>query len=213
MFFKIYFDNRPLILCDAVDNYIQPLLRHDDALFIDELNPHTVKTMIHEMQQPHVHAGIFLHANLDELMHALKKKFTVILAAGGLVKNEDDEILMIFRRGKWDLPKGKLDAGESLEECATREVSEETGLGRITLHNPLSVTYHAYREGTKYVLKESHWFAMTAEKNATLIPQTNEDIMDIRWIAPSEITQYLAKSFPLIADVLRVARDQKFISF
>jgi hypothetical protein len=95
-----------------IDKIIQPFIHHDDAVFIDELNAHTIKTMIHEMQQPPVHAGIFQHPDLEKLKKAFFKKFTLIEAAGGLVKNKENKILMIFRRGKWDLPKGKLDKGE-----------------------------------------------------------------------------------------------------
>ncbi|HRG94005.1 MAG TPA: NUDIX hydrolase, partial [Chitinophagaceae bacterium] len=109
MYIKIYFDNKPLFLCDAIDETITPYVHHDDAVFIDELNSHTVKSMIHEMQVDKVHAGVFLHADLDALRKAFYKKFTLVQAGGGLVENENGEILMIFRRGKWDLPKGKLD--------------------------------------------------------------------------------------------------------
>ena len=128
MFLKIYFNDKPLFLCDEVDETIQPYIHHDDAVFIDELNTHTVKSMIHEMEQPAVHAGVFYHEKLEELKKAFFKKFTLVQAGGGLVRNEKKEILIIFRRGKWDLPKGKLDKGEKLEDCAVREVEEETGL-------------------------------------------------------------------------------------
>ena len=88
MHIKIYFNSKPLFLCDDIDDEVQPYMHHDDAVFIDELDPHTVKTIIHEMQMPQVHAGIFLHPNLEELKKAFEKKFTVIHAAGGLVINE-----------------------------------------------------------------------------------------------------------------------------
>ena len=118
MYIKIYFDDKPLFLCDSIDNFIQPYIHHDDAVFIDELDSHTVKSMIHEMQEPSVHAGVFFHPDLEKLKKTFFKKFTLILAAGGLVTNENNEILLIFRRGKWDLPKGKLEKGEKLEDCA-----------------------------------------------------------------------------------------------
>ena len=74
MFIKIYFNDKPLFLCDAIDGEIQSFVHHDDAVFIDELDAHTVKTMIHEMQQPHVHAGIFQHPDLEELKKSFFKK-------------------------------------------------------------------------------------------------------------------------------------------
>jgi 8-oxo-dGTP pyrophosphatase MutT (NUDIX family) len=212
MYVKIYFNDRPLFLCDTIDRIIEPFVHHDDAVFIDELNAHTVKTMIHEMQQPKIHAGIFQHPDLEELKKAFFKKFALIQAAGGLVKSDESNILMIFRRGKWDLPKGKLDKGEKLEDCAIREVEEETGLKNVKLVSPLTVTYHTYHEGTKFILKESHWFSMTVSGEQKLIPQTDEDIFDIKWIGPRDVTSYLANSFPLIVDVIRAAKQNAFIS-
>ena len=168
--------------------------------------------MIHEMQQPKVHAGIFQNPDLDELKRALFKKFTIIQAAGGLVKNKENKMLMIFRRGKWDLPKGKLDKGEKLEDCAVREVEEETGLKHVKLNSPLIITYHTYHEGTKFILKESHWFAMTIKGEQKLIPQTEEDIFDIKWINVDDVSSFIPKSFPLIADVIASAKQKDFIS-
>lgn len=203
MYIKIYFGDKPLFLCDEVDSTIEPFVHHDDAVFIDELDAHTVKSMIHEMQQAKIHAGVFLHPDLKELKKAFWKKFTVIQAAGGLVMNESNEILMIFRRGKWDLPKGKLDKGEKLEECAVREVREETGLQKIQLQSPLLITYHTYHEGTKFVLKESHWYTMLATGNEQLVPQTEEDIHEIKWVQQGETSNYLQNTFPSIRDVLQ----------
>jgi ADP-ribose pyrophosphatase YjhB (NUDIX family) len=202
MFLKIYFNDKPLFLCSEIDKTIEPFIHHDDAVFIDEFNAHTIKTIIHEMQQPKVHAGVFLHSDLTELKKALFKKFTVIQAAGGLITNDKDHILMIFRRGKWDLPKGKLDKGETLEDCAVREVQEETGLKNVTLISPLTITWHTYHEGSKFILKESHWYRMKAKGDQALIPQTEEDIHEIKWIAGNDLEQYRKNSFPSVADVL-----------
>ena len=212
MYIKIYFNDKPLFLCDAIDKTIRPFIHHDDAVFIDELNAHTIKTMIHEMQQPKVHAGIFQYADLEELKKAFFKKFTLILAGGGIVKNSENKILMIFRRGKWDLPKGKLDKGEKIEDCAIREVEEETGLKDVQLNFPLLVTYHTYHEGTKFILKESHWFTMIVTAEQKLTPQTEEDIFDIKWIGPGEVNSYLPKSFPMVSDIIEAAKQRDFIS-
>ncbi len=203
MFIKIYFGNKPLFLCNELDKTIQPYVHHDDAVYIDELNSHTIKTMVHEMQLEKVHAGVFFHPDLEELKKAFFKKFTVIIAAGGLVRNEKKEILLIFRRGKWDLPKGKLDKDEKMEECAVREVEEETGLKNIKLFSPFCVTYHTYHEGTKFILKESHWYNMRVSGNQQLVPQTEEDIHDIKWVNPADLGNYMPDTFPSVADVLK----------
>lgn len=202
MFIKIYFDNKPLFLCDTVDETIQPYVHHDDAIFIDELNSHTVKSMIHEMETEKVHAGVFYHPDLKELQKAFYKKFTIVQAAGGLVQAPNKDILLIFRRGKWDLPKGKLDNGESLEECAVREVEEETGLQKVKLNSPLTITYHTYHEGARFILKESHWYHMKVKGEQKMVPQEAEGIMEIRWVKPKDLPSYYSKSFPSVVDVL-----------
>jgi 8-oxo-dGTP pyrophosphatase MutT (NUDIX family) len=203
MYIKIFFDNKPLFLCDNIDETIEPYIHHDDAVFIDELDLHTVKSMIHEMQEPEVHAGVFFHPDLNELKKAFWKKFTIIKAAGGLVQNEEKKMLMIFRRGKWDLPKGKIDDGETLEQCAVREVEEETGLTKIELLSPLLTTYHTYHEGSKYILKESYWYNMKVSGKQNLQPQTEEDILEIKWVTAKEAEKLFPECFPSVIDVIK----------
>ena len=205
MFIKIYFNDKPLFLCDAIDAAIQSFVHHDDTVFIEELNVHAIKAMIHEMEQPKVHAGIFFYKNLEELKKKFFAKFVLVPAAGGVVKNEKNEILMIFRRGKWDLPKGKLDKKETPEEGAIREVKEETGLKNLKLLSLLTVTYHTYQEGTRHMLKESHWFMMKSKSSQPLLPQAEEQIAMVRWAPKDEIPVYLLNSYASIADVLQVA--------
>jgi 8-oxo-dGTP pyrophosphatase MutT (NUDIX family) len=202
MHIKIYFNNKPLFLCDAITEELEPYRHHDDAVYIDELNTHTVKSMLHEMQLDKVHAGIFYHPDLAELKKAFWRKFTIIQAGGGLVENSHNEILVIFRRGKWDLPKGKLDEGETIEQCAIREVEEECGLTNIQLGPLLLTTYHTYNESGKAILKESHWYKMKVPGSPQLVPQTAEDIHEVKWIAKTGFAAIMSNTFPSIKDVL-----------
>ena len=154
------------------------------------------------MQEPSVHAGVFFHKDLDELKKAFFKKFTLIQAAGGFVTNENNEVLMMFRRGKWDLPKGKMDKKESYEECALRETEEETGLKNIRLNGPLVTTWHTYKEGSRFMLKETRWFRMKVKGKQTLVPQTEEQITKLEWVGKNDLKKYLQNVFPSVNDVL-----------
>ena len=128
----------------------------------------------------------------------------IISAGGGIVTNELGELLMIFRRGKWDLPKGKLDKGESIEDCALREVEEETGVKSLQLGKLLLVTEHEYFDKWVQadVIKETHWFRMYVSGVPKLVPQTEEDITAIEWTSIADVTNRLNESYETIKQVL-----------
>jgi len=126
----------------------------------------------------------------------------VIEAAGGLVFNENSELLMIFRRGFWDLPKGKIDDGESLAECAAREVKEETGLQNIKLKEFLATTYHTYFLQGNQIVKPSHWYKMDNWGNEKLIPQTEEDITAVEWLSKEKAHALLDEMYPTIRTIV-----------
>ncbi len=125
-----------------------------------------------------------------------------IVAAGGIVENEEGKILLQFRRGKWDLPKGKLDEGETIEECALREVEEETGLNSIELGGLAGITNHQYTEKGENINKQTYWFAMKVSGSQKLTPQTEEDILELRWVAENELEYYLSNTFPNIIEII-----------
>lgn len=130
-----------------------------------------------------------------------------IIAGGGIVENEKKRILFQFRRGKWDLPKGKLDEGETIEECAVREVEEETGLRNIELGELVGVTHHFYTENGNDIEKETHWFAMKISGPQTLAPQVEEDITELRWVAENELHDYLSNTFKNIVEIVEKYYD------
>lgn len=130
-----------------------------------------------------------------------------IIAAGGIVKNEQGEILFQFRRGKWDLPKGKLDEGETIEECAVREVEEETGLKNIQLGELVDKTTHFYKEKGKEIEKETYWYAMKVQGEQQLVPQIEEDILELRWVKEIDLKEYLSNSYSNIIDIVEKYYD------
>ena len=202
MFIKIYFGDKPVFLCDKINNQIDEYIHHPDAIFIDEISTAAINSLLHEIAKPEFHAGILLNKDLDKLKKAFFKHFTLVQAAGGLVINDNQEVLMIFRRGKWDLPKGKLDKNESIEQCAVREVEEETGLTDIELGEKIITTYHTYTQFGKHILKESHWYKMQCNADQKLVPQTEEDITEIKWINESDLKKYTSKTYQTIIEVL-----------
>ena len=112
---------------------------------------------------------------------------------------------MIFRRGKWDLPKGKLEGDEPIELCAERETKEETGLTEISLQRFLITTYHTYTEKKELILKETHWFLYNTPGVPELTPQTDEDIFKAEWVDRQHLSNYTSNTFRLIEDVLAAA--------
>ena len=202
-YITIYFDNKPVFLCDEVTREINEYQHHPDAVFIDEISTAAINSLLHEIKKPEFHAGIIFDKDFEKMKTSFFRHFHLIQAAGGLVKNKNEEILMIFRRGKWDLPKGKLDENETIKECAKREVEEETGLHHLQIIKPLEITYHTYVQFGKHNLKESHWFLMKATGNEKLIPQTEEDITEILWVKNEDLPKYLSNTFPTIEKVLK----------
>lgn len=133
------------------------------------------------------------------------RRSRVIDAGGGVARNERGEILMIFRRGLWDLPKGKSEAGEPIEECALREVEEECGLSGLVRENYLTTTYHAYQVDCEWVLKRTLWYWMRYGGNESPKPEVAEGISFAGWIPVGEVAGKMSNSYQNIADVLRAA--------
>jgi 8-oxo-dGTP pyrophosphatase MutT (NUDIX family) len=199
----ISIQNKPLLLVDKITFDVNEYLHRPTTIFLDSLNPSAVRTMLKEMENPRFYHGVFLHPNLNELFDAFKAELNVIVAAGGLVHTPENEVLLIRRLSRWDLPKGKLNEGENLEECALREIEEETGATGLNIERPLQITYHTYHQHGKNNLKESHWFLIKAKEKTALTPQTEEDIENCRWVPLNEIDQYMGEAFPTIVSVLK----------
>lgn len=127
-----------------------------------------------------------------------------VLAAGGLVINQNNELLMIYKRSKWDLPKGHVDKNETFETCVLREIKEETGLENISITRFIGVTEHEYYDSwlKAEAIKEIHWFEMKANKDEPLHPQLNESIEWIRWVPKNELGNYLHNSYNNIRDII-----------
>lgn len=141
--------------------------------------------------------------DIDGAFEAFKTYFKLINAAGGFVSNNEDEKLFIYRLDKWDLPKGKVEKGEKIKEAAIREVEEECGINGLTITEELPNTYHIYEHKQKIVLKQTFWFAMNTSYGGELIPQTEENITDVKWLSVKDINDIvLSNTYYSIKELL-----------
>ncbi len=144
--------------------------------------------------------GEILYVNLyhkkeEKLLKHLRKKIKPIVAGGGLVYNPKGEILFIYRNNRWDLPKGKAEKNETIEETSIREVEEETMVEGLRITEFLQTTYHVMRRKGKFRLKETHWFEMKTDFDGELIPQENEGITKVEWKNFEKTQEALKESY------------------
>ena len=207
MFIKVYFGDKPVYLCNTIDAELQEILHHPDAILIDEISSAAINSLLHEIVKEEFHAGVLLHEDLDKLIKKFIKHFQLIEAAGGIVQNEKKQLLFIYRLDKWDLPKGKIEKGEGIETAALREIEEETGLTHLIIKNKIGETYHTYNAFGKHYFKITHWFYVSCPSDQTLVPQTEENIEEIKWFAKKNLATALGNTYPSIKDIL-----QKFLN-
>lgn len=139
----------------------------------------------------------------NNLQSLYRSQFTLVPAAGGFVYNDKQEILLIYRRNKWDLPKGKIEMHEPTRECAIREVCEETGIKDVQITEKLATTYHEYTINDKLILKRTEWFLMKSNYNGAFEPQIIEDITEVVWKSLSYSQIEELETYPLIKYVLK----------
>jgi 8-oxo-dGTP pyrophosphatase MutT (NUDIX family) len=137
---------------------------------------------------------------LDQLWSDFQSAFYPVEAAGGVVFR-DKKALVIYRRGHWDLPKGKIEKGERPEQAAIREVQEETGLQELALGAPLKDTWHVYSMKDKRILKTTHWYIMRTSQEELHL-QHEEDIEAAKWVNPVNFFENPGPIYGNILDVL-----------
>lgn len=153
-----------------------------------------------------VRAVMIHHHDLDALWADFQACFKVLEAAGGFVRNAENKLLVFFRRGSWDLPKGKIDRGETPEQAAVREVQEETGLVNLKLGAWLTHTYHTYELKGARILKKTWWYRMETA-DTQLVPQTEEDIEEICWVEPETWLAGGPVVYPNIREVIELGME------
>ncbi len=194
--YRIYINEIRLFITEIVPN----TLKIDQFIDLKGLNWDTLFQKAQLNKDPE--NWLIQTEDPDFVFKQLNASLQLIEAAGGLVKNTDGAYLFIHRRGKWDLPKGKIDDGESPEIAALREVNEECGIVVDQLESILAQTYHIYQMHAKWILKKTYWYKMQVDGLPKLSPQLEEDITEAVWLKKSEWEQVKSNTYPLILDLL-----------
>ncbi len=201
--YKIYINESLLVLASRAEVTIPKAGDETDIIAMYSGKPKFLLNYVDLAEKNSVHKSITIYADdVKKLKKDFQGLFKIVKAAGGLVINEHYEGLVIYRRGFWDLPKGKIDPGEKKKAAAIREVQEETGVEELTLEEKLITTYHTYQDiNKKRVLKKTYWYLMKADK-VDLIPQAEEGIKKAKWVNLTEFMANKPKIFRNIKDII-----------
>ncbi len=152
--------------------------------------------------------NILIVGNPDKLLRKVFLEFKLVEAAGGIVEDERGRILLMKRLGKWDLPKGKAKKNEDMEKCAIREIEEETGAKQLSIVSHFMDTYHTYFRSNEWQIKHTVWYLVKCKDGNHLVPQTEEDIEEVRWVKPKKIHLALIDTYPAIKRILKEYKRQ-----
>ena len=200
--YKVFINEKPVILSNKV-HIADP--KGNDLVY-DYTDRCDLEQLIHRFSENDTNEKLIIinRKNPDLLYETFLSLFKPICAAGGIVYHKKKGMLWILRHNRWDLPKGKIDAGENKEEAAIREVEEETGLRQLRISAPLGATRHAYWEKNRLTLKTSFWYSMqTHDPDQMLVPQLNEGITKVEWAGQDTIAEKIGETYASLKELAR----------
>lgn len=198
--YKVFSNEKSIVLTDDLANYRSGY----DTLFLKYVAKEGLSLALNLLDKSEgINQLTIYHANLDELWAEFKSLYQFVEAAGGVVSNEASETLFIRKRERWDLPKGKMDAGEKPETTALREVKEECGVNDLSVGNKLTSTYHIYEQTNVAFLKETHWYQMNSTFQGDLKGDDSEGITAVEWVGDDKMDQVLSDTYPAIRQLLQ----------
>lgn len=201
--YKVFINDRKIILAS---DFSDKMLKKN-ALFYRYNGKESLTPLLEFSEKSEFAKRLYIvYPDMIKLRSDFFGHFQFMDAAGGLIWDDRGRVLFIYRRGKWDLPKGKIEAGERPHEAALREVAEETGITQMHITQELCLTYHIFRdEQNKPVLKCTHWYEMDYDGNEKPVPQLDEDITRVEWFERSQMGIIKNKSFGSIREVMKEA--------
>jgi len=191
----IFINERPIYLTDS--------LEHSTRINYFNYKDIDVVELVKQIEQEHLLEAYIYEKDLGALLTSFIACFKHIEAAGGIVRNDKQEYLFIYRNEVWDLPKGKLEKQEKKQEAAIREVEEETGVQNISIVKSLYNTYHMYTYKNERVFKTTYWFAMETNFAGKLYPQLEEGITRVEWLNQEQMVRALENTYANIRLLLK----------
>jgi 8-oxo-dGTP pyrophosphatase MutT (NUDIX family) len=185
--YKVFVNDKPLFITNEIKK------ETDFKFFL--LESADINQIIINFFQNKIQEAYLYHPDEKDIMKTLKSKIPVSKAGGGLVYNKNGDILFIYRNGKWDLPKGGTEKGETIEETSMREVEEETGVKKLVISDKLQKTYHIFKRNGVYKLKVTQWFEMHTSFDGVPVGQIEEGIEKVAWLNPSQVKEALKNSY------------------
>ena len=185
--YTIYVGDKPIILTTDIEKEV------GFKLFL--LKSVNIGKVIKTLNNTDLEAVHLIHKNPNKLLKHFLKLLPNVVAGGGKVYNTNKEVLFIYRNDKWDLPKGKAERKETIEETAVREVEEETGVKGLEITKPLPTTYHIFKRNGKHKIKVTYWFEMKTNFEGKLFPQENEGITKVMWLDDKASLEALENSY------------------
>jgi len=209
--YKIYINDLPIRLVQS-STAKAGLGDYNILEFHYESNADLLSIINYAEHFPHAKEIVVWSEDIEALKKDFFNNFIYFEAGGGVVFNQNDEMLLIYRNDKWDLPKGKVKKAESNEEGALREVEEETGVQNLSLICPIKITgteqtctYHNYAYNKYRILKATNWYIMETDYTGDLMPQSEEKIEKAEWVPINEVMDRLKDSYKTIIDVAQAA--------
>lgn len=185
--YRVFVNDKPIILTTTVSKEV-----HFKNYLLKRVN---IGKVIRDLNKTNLQEVRLIGTDEATLLKTFLKKLPNVIAGGGKVLNKNGDILFIYRNDKWDLPKGKIEGKESIEQTSLREVEEETGVKDLKITKPLETTYHIFKRNGKHRIKITYWFEMTSNYEGKLEPQENEGITKVEWLNPVKTIEAMENSY------------------